>query len=55
MELKDLVGRLRDPDPWVRVESLRILAMVEETRALPHVEWIYKNDPAFSMDDYGIR
>lgn len=45
MELKDLQARLHDPDQWVRVETLRILAMVEETRALREIEWVFKNDP----------
>lgn len=45
MELESLADRLRDPDPRVRVETLRILAMVEETRALEAVRWIFQNDP----------
>ena len=45
MLLEELQQRLRDPDQWVRVEALRILAMVEETRALSDIEWVYKNDP----------
>src|SRR5215468_9897054 len=45
MELKELLERLKNPDPWVRVEALRILAMVEETRALKAIEEVFKNDP----------
>jgi hypothetical protein len=45
MDIFDLAQRLRDPDPRVRVETLRILAMVEETKALSAVRWIYQNDP----------
>jgi hypothetical protein len=45
MDMKTLQARLRDPDQWVRVEALRILAMVEETRALRDIEWVFKNDP----------
>lgn len=42
---EDLQRRLQDPDQWVRVEALRIVAMVEETRALSSIEAIFKNDP----------
>jgi hypothetical protein len=45
MDILTLAQRLSDPDPHVRVETLRILAMVEETRALPAVRWIFQNDP----------
>lgn len=45
MDVDRLAERLRDPDPRIRVETLRILAMVEETRALEAVRWMYKNDP----------
>jgi hypothetical protein len=45
MDIYSLAQRLRDPDPRVRVETLRILAMVEETQALAAIWWIYKNDP----------
>lgn len=45
----DLIQRLRDPDQWVRVEALRILAMVEEARALREIEWVYKNDPEMGV------
>src|SRR5262249_14525008 len=44
VEFKDLQARLNDPDPWVRVEALRILAMVEETRAMPDIERVFKTD-----------
>jgi hypothetical protein len=45
VNLDELRQRLHDPDQWVRVEALRILAMVEETRALRDIEWVFKNDP----------
>lgn len=45
MDIDHLAERLRDPDPRVRVETLRILAMVEETRALEAIRWIFQNDP----------
>jgi hypothetical protein len=45
VDILTLAQRLGDPDPHVRVETLRILAMVEETRALPAVRWIFQNDP----------
>lgn len=43
--LEELLERLKHPDQWVRVEALRILAMVEETRALPAIAEVYRNDP----------
>lgn len=45
MLLADLLERLKHPDQWVRVETLRILAMVEEVQALPAIAHVYKNDP----------
>jgi hypothetical protein len=45
MDIQQLAQRLRDPDPRIRVEALRILAMVEETRALGVVRWVYLHDP----------
>jgi hypothetical protein len=45
MDINSLAQRLRDADPRVRVEVLRILAMVEETRALPAIRWIFQHDP----------
>jgi hypothetical protein len=45
MLLADLLERLKHPDQWVRVETLRILAMVEEAQALPAIAHVYKNDP----------
>lgn len=51
MDVFRLAQRLRDPDPRVRVEALRILAMVEETRALEAVAWVYKNDPEPGVRD----
>ncbi len=41
----ELQQRLKDPDQWVRVEALRIVAMVEEIRALGDIERIFKTDP----------
>lgn len=45
MDIDTLAEQLRDPDPHVRVATLRILAMVEETRALEAIRWIYRHDP----------
>ncbi|HRE46404.1 MAG TPA: HEAT repeat domain-containing protein [Aggregatilineales bacterium] len=45
MLLDELREKLRDPDQWARVEALRILAMVEETRTLRDIEQVFKNDP----------
>lgn len=45
VDVELLAQQLRDPDPRTRVQALRILAMVEETRALNAVRWLYKNDP----------
>ncbi len=45
LDIRALPQRLRDPDPRVRVETLRILAMVEETEALRAVEWMTARDP----------
>jgi hypothetical protein len=51
MDIQNLAERLRDPDPRIRVETLRILAMVEETRALDAIRWIYLNDPEPGVRD----
>jgi hypothetical protein len=51
MDIRELAQRLRDPDPRVRVEALRILAMVEETRALGAVRWVYLHDPEPGVRD----
>lgn len=51
MVIQELAQRLRDPDPRVRVETLRILAMVEETRALGAVRWVYLYDPEPGVRD----
>lgn len=51
MDIHNLAEQLRDPDPRIRVETLRILAMLEETRALPAVRWIYKYDPEAGVRD----
>ncbi|OPY91349.1 MAG: hypothetical protein A4E72_00154 [Syntrophus sp. PtaU1.Bin208] len=45
MDLQILLQRLQDADPTVRCETLRILAMVEETQALQAVAQIFKTDP----------
>ena len=45
MDFHDLKNRLHDSDPRVRVETLRVLAMLEETRALENIVMVYKNDP----------
>jgi hypothetical protein len=37
--------RLQDSNPAARIEALRVLAMVEETEALPVVGKVYKHDP----------
>jgi len=51
MDIDSLAERLRDPDPRVRVETLRILAMVEETQALEAIRWLYRNDPEPGVRD----
>ncbi len=51
MDIDGLAERLRDPDPHVRVETLRILAMVEETNALEAIRWLYRNDPEPGVRD----
>lgn len=43
--LEELLERLKHSDQWVRVETLRILAMVEEVRALPAIAQVYQTDP----------
>ncbi len=48
--LEELLERLKHPDQWVRVEALRILAMVEEVRALPAIAEVYRSDP-----EVGVR
>lgn len=45
MNLQTLLHRLQDADPAVRIETLRILAMVEETQALQAVAHVFKTDP----------
>jgi len=45
MDFSELKNRLHDMNPRVRVESLRVLAMLEETRALENILHVYKNDP----------
>lgn len=45
MDFDELTGRLHDDNPRVRVETLRVLAMLEETRALESILVTYKNDP----------
>jgi len=43
--LPELLERLKHPDQWVRIETLRILAMVEEVRALNAIAQVYRTDP----------
>lgn len=50
MDFQQLTNQLYDPDPRKRIEALRILAMVEETRAINAILLVYKNDP-----DEGVR
>jgi len=45
MTLHWLADWLRGADPRARVDALRVLAMVEETRALDAVTWIATHDP----------
>lgn len=45
MALYWLADWLRSADPRVRVDALRVLAMVEETRALDAASWIAAHDP----------
>lgn len=45
MDFRELKNRLHDSNPRVRVETLRVLAMLEETRALENIVMVYKNDP----------
>ena len=45
MEISNLAQGLRSADPRERVRTLRVLAMVEETRALKAVRWLYEHDP----------
>ena len=44
MDFNELTSRLHDDSPRVRVETLRVLAMLEETRALEAILITYKND-----------
>ncbi len=43
--LQSLLEQLRSPDPLEREEALRILAMVEETEAIPMVLQVFRQDP----------
>lgn len=45
MALADLIQQLSNPDQWARVEALRILAMVEDARALDSIRAVYEGDP----------
>ncbi len=45
MVFQTWLARLQHPDPAVRIEALQVLAMVEETEALPAVGMVYKRDP----------
>jgi hypothetical protein len=45
MIFEKLLDQLHDEQPKARVMALRVLAMVEETRALNAIALIYSNDP----------
>ncbi|MBN1967133.1 MAG: HEAT repeat domain-containing protein [Anaerolineae bacterium] len=45
MTFESLLQRLDHPDAAVRAETLQILAMVEETRALQAVARVFRHDP----------
>jgi hypothetical protein len=45
MNVQSLLERLKNGDVAARIETLRIIAMVEETEALPALSWVFKNDP----------
>lgn len=45
MNFETLTNRLYEADPQIRIETLRILAMLEETRAINAIVLIYRNDP----------
>jgi len=45
MQPADLIARLQQPDAAIRLDTLRILAMLEETEALEAVARIYRSDP----------
>ncbi len=47
--LPELLERLKHPDQSVRIETLRILAMVEEVRALNAIAQVYRTDPEPSV------
>lgn len=41
---QELVNQLRDPDPARRIHTLQVLAMLDETRALNAIHYVFKND-----------
>ena len=45
MQPADLIARLQHPDAAIRLDTLRIVAMIEETEALEAVAQVYRNDP----------
>ena len=45
MQPADLIARLQHPDAAIRLDMLRIVAMLEETEALEAVAQIYRHDP----------
>jgi len=45
MDLQQLINMLHDDSPLKRVAALRVLAMLEETRAINAIVVVYKNDP----------
>ncbi len=44
MDLQTLIHNLKHGDSARRIETLQIIAMVEETEALPALSWICKHD-----------
>ena len=45
MQPADLIARLQHPEAAIRLDALRILAMLEETEALEAVAGVYRQDP----------
>ncbi|HLA44583.1 MAG TPA: HEAT repeat domain-containing protein [Aggregatilineales bacterium] len=44
MNLHELTNLLHHPDSQQRIAALRVLAMLEETRALNAIAWVFKKD-----------
>lgn len=51
MDFTALIDLLKDNNPAVRIQALRTLAMLEETRAIEHIKWIFHNDPSAEVRD----